>query len=212
MSASDPVNPKRPSTTTIAPATISPNLKAEADAPGSPTSTATLCTLLKRDIEPQGQRIFIPFFRHYDLLRLSECSKDLMRYRHHLSEILLFSPHPFIRSKDSHGIVRLLSAQERGGYGLDCLVIGNGDEVELLRSAIEGCYQFRVKKLLLKSSRGISSILLSGAMRGIENLALDGSFDWQPVFEALGQGACPRLLCLSVRHLNITQCVTLAQL
>ena len=87
-SSLEAANPKTSSTTTIAPAATSPYsvLHSEGDGPRSSTSrTTTLYTLLKRDIEPQGRRDFIPFFRHYDLLRLSECSKDLMGYSHHLS-------------------------------------------------------------------------------------------------------------------------------
>ena len=225
MSSSDPVNPKRPSTIS-APAVTPPQLtlqvEGDVDAPGSSTnSTNTLYSLLKRDIEPRGRRNFVPFFRHYDLLRLSECSKDLMGYHHHLSGILLSNPHPSISGtndddiKVTRGIMRLLSAQERGEYGLDCLVIDDPYVLKLLKSMAEGASQCRVKKLLLGAKgadgKDASDTITSAAMRGIEELDLHGWSDWRPVFEALGQGACPRLLCLSLMDPDDNQCEALAR-
>ena len=145
LSSSDPVNPKHPSTTIASEANPPhPTLRVGGDALGSSTGTTTLYTLLKRDIEPQGQRNFIPFFRHHDLLRLSECSQDLMGYRHHLSQVLLSCPHQSRREVGDDdtavmkGIMGLLSAQERGGSGLDCLVIDGGYVLKLFRSVAEG--------------------------------------------------------------------------
>jgi len=176
---------------------------------------------LKRDTEPKGQRNFIPFFRHYDLLRLSECSKDLMGYRHHLSEILLSNPHPSITGTDDHdaevmrGIMGLLSAQERGGSGLDCLAVSDRYVLKLLKSTVEGLNQCRVKKLLLGlnnlGGEDISSIFMSGVMRGIQELSLQVRCDWGAVFGTLGQGACPDLLRLSMMDPTESQCVALAR-
>ena len=218
LSSSDPVNPKRSSTTTIAPAATPPHptLRVEGDAPGSSTSTTTsLYTLLKRNIQPQGRRNFIPFFRHYDLLRLSECSKDLMGYRHYLSGISLSDPLPS-RTKAGDdgdvgvmkGIMGLLSAQGRGGGGLDYLVIGESYVLDLCRSSAEGSdngccvtkLQFSGGDPWYPDGEDMSRILMDDAVRGIEELCLDHcDYSMRPVFTALSQGACPHLLRLWIQ-------------
>ena len=48
------------------------------------------------------------------------------------------------------GIMRLLSAQERGGHGLDCLVVDDPYVLKLLKSTARGTHQCHAKKLLLK--------------------------------------------------------------
>ena len=80
-----------------------------------------------------------------------------MGYRHHLSEILLFSNPfpPFVTAIYDHdievmrGIIRLLSAQERGGDGLDCLVIRSPYVLKLFKSTVGGGTHCHVKKLLI---------------------------------------------------------------
>ena len=67
-----------------------------------------------------------------------------MGYRHHLSEIFLFNPHP--SDKKVHGddktvmkgIMGLLSAQERGGSRLNRLFIDDDYVLELFKYAAEG--------------------------------------------------------------------------
>ena len=160
LSSPDPANRKRPSTT-VASAAIphQPTLQLEGDVAGSSSSTTTLHDLLKRDIEPKGQRNFIPFFRHNDLLRLSECSKDLVGYRHHLSQIHLSNRHLSCdhifgeHGSDMEvmkGIMGLLSAHTgAGGSGLDCLEIDDHFMLKLFRAAAVGDNRCRVKKLQL---------------------------------------------------------------
>ena len=111
--------------------------------------------------------MFVPHFTHNDLLRLSECCKGLMGYRHHLSRIPLTIPKPFWyqtfpidgtmyktanQGKTMEGLARMLAAQERGDgrRGLDCLVVNDCRGLEVLeKMATSSGYYCRVRRVEL---------------------------------------------------------------
>ena len=117
------------------------------------------------------------------------------------------------------GIVGFLSAlSTQGGKGLDTLVIDERYVVLMLFKAAAGeksggC---RVKKLVLSLGcpRGedqLARILYSGLVVGVEELSLGNSASgWRSVLKALGQGACPDLVRLSVKGSREDGCQGLA--
>ena len=131
-----------------------------------------------------------------------------MGYRNHLSRIRLsnndssnFKAHAG-DIETTKRIMGLLSAQKRGGTGLDCLVIDGGYMLKLVKLAAEGSAGCRVKELKLRrrgpsrlDGEDIWIILMEQRIRGIEEMCLDiYNSDLQDLFTALGQGACPELL------------------
>ena len=147
--------------------------------------------------------MLIPFFTHRDLLRLSECSKTTMGYRHHLSHLRLAIPTigineygggsqeasshlcGFNHDKVIEGLTQLMASQERGGEGkgLDCLVIDDYEMLDVFTRLVGMGSCCRVKKLdlCLICSQGVSSSMSSSSSPGdvgetVETLLLSGAW------------------------------------
>ena len=169
--------------------------------------------LLCRDIEPKGNRLFLPFFTHNDLLRLSECSHGLLAYRLHLTRIKLHSP----------GIAKCKKRMAVDDFHFDdgdeeeedhsplvlkgvASVLAGQQRLEYLHASdlsifpfLEGPRGCKVKTLVIpktvSKSRDVLGmlgiILLRRGLYGIEEL--DCHIPLLPLMRAMAQGACPGL-------------------
>jgi len=153
-------------------------------------------------------RMLIPFFTAQDLLRLSECSKAMIKYRGFLSYVKLVS-HPSFGSDGDNlkdGLYKLLG-DETQEVGIRHLGLAHRSLVTnvLERLATQGCLD-RLSTLDLGSIElldedipAIRRVLTKGFMSGLEGLKIRGrllSFTALGVSElmrALGEGSCPNL-------------------
>jgi hypothetical protein len=62
-------------------------------------------------------RILLPYFSTLDLLRLSECSQGLLKYRSHITRVTIV-PHPSPTAGMKRALVRLLAEQQTGVHYL----------------------------------------------------------------------------------------------
>jgi len=122
-----------------------------------PTIAHHLHELLRRDAAVGGERKFMPYLRTNDLLRLSECSKALLVYRHHLPRIMLCHP------EQEKTIIEVVPGHMPQMY-LDKLAVrtdgtqgGVGDEIVADPSVIQG-----VKNVLIKQLQDLDSLCING--------------------------------------------------
>ena len=151
-------------------------------------------------IDKEGHRILVPFLRTNDLLRLSECSKSLVKYRYYMSRIKLV-PHPSMaKPAMKRALFDLLLQQE---LDINHLQIKDPSLMIVLDQGGWLCCR-RVKDLNLSSLKltkhhaaRLGRGLRGGTFLGLEKLdlswgstTLDGI---RKLTSALAQGACPKL-------------------
>lgn len=184
------------------PTTPEPQSPEAYDASGS-----LLYTLLHRDVEPEGHRMILPFFTTDDLLRLSECSRGLLKYRNNLLAVKIVPQEGSRWGTMRRSLVRLLSEQHSG---VRYLRIGDPSLVSVLSEVVN------MNRCSALTTLDLSDIKLSDedaavigralpGLVGLEELLLCGACSEVTatglghMMGALAHGACPGL-----RHLNFS--------
>ena len=169
-----------------------------------PPLPQSLYDFIRRDIiRGEGNNILMPFLTTNDLLRLSECSKQLLDYRYQLSRVgIVLHPSPTFLMK--RALFQLMAKQV---LGVEDLQIRDSAVLKLLgQGGWHPCCS-RVKTLDLsgvtfdeQAVMGLEQALLGGNLLDLEELyfaKIDLVPSFGPVTDCLAQGACPALCHLS---------------
>ena len=170
------------------------------------STSSPLYDQISHDIQPKGQRIFIPFFTTEDLLRLSECSKDLQDYRYYLLRLKLVKPYHINQQHQERitdGVLRLLAGQRSS---LEYVLVehgGRGHPLDLpaVRESVVGVGGWKVKALELPNlgqSSDEQCVSFLGMISGLEELSISHQ-GMRFVMRALSQGCCRSLTVLYCR-------------
>ena len=158
---------------------------------------------LYHDLEPQGQRFFIPFLTTTDLLQLSASSKGLLRYRYYLSRVKIVSPCP-VGEDEGDTIGEVPTFLTKQNDELQCLSFDDPSVLSALDIlAIEGCgCKVKVLEVLSATAFGhwthqmLSRVMTKGLI-GVKELKVTTSSIPSVMF-ALALGACPDLTRLHI--------------
>lgn len=173
------------------------------------TTSTSLSTFLHRDIDREGHRVILPFLDTDDRLWLSECSKGLVKYRHHLSRVKVV-PHPSPTPMMKKALDQLLLDQEP--RSLEYLCVGHESVLHVLDLSSLGCYEglktLAITAMNTKSGDEdvgyIERALSGGGLESLEELSLR-SCNMSPtninkILAVLKDGVCPGLQRLDLSY------------
>lgn len=175
----------------------------------------TLHDFMCRDIQPEGPRVLLPFLTTTDLLRQSSCSRGLLKYRSHLTDIKIFAHSSPVSDNSMFALTQLLLRQEGR---LQRLRLRDSSAAKALQLGamrlFKGLKTLELECDLLNETdaASVGRALSGGGFECLEELKLscddeglrDGvrvSEFYANIMQPLAEGACPGLRRLTLHHI-----------